>query len=359
MEKNESAVPVVSSFNEWDPLEEVVVGVVEGAAVPEWHIKLEATMPEHAWDFFKEYGGQPFPEEMIEGAVKDLNALVAILKREGVVVKRPEQIDFAKPYKTLDWESVGGLYAAMPRDILMVIGDTIVEAPMAWRSRYFEVFAYRKLIIDYFKRGARWLPAPKPRMADDLYDYEYQHPQQGEVRHVITNVEPTFDAADFMRFGKDIFVQKSNVTNDLGIEWVRRQIDPEYTVHELTLDDDHAMHIDASIIPLAPGKLLINPERAHTLPPIFNSWEKLPAPSPCGPNSPMLCFSSPWLSMNVLSLDEKRVIVEAHETTLIDALKGWGFDPIPCPFRNFYSFGGSIHCATLDVRRRGTLQSYF
>jgi len=122
---------------------------------------------------------------------------------------------------------------------------------MAWRSRYFEIYAYRKLIIEYFNEGARWLSAPKPRMADDLYDYNYTSPKPGEVRSVITNVEPTFDAADFMRFGKDIFVQQSNVTNALGIEWVRRQIGPEYTVHEILLDDSHPMHIDASISPLA------------------------------------------------------------------------------------------------------------
>mgnify|MGYP003298904831 CR=1 FL=1 len=38
--------------------------------------------------------------------------------------------------------------------------------------------------------------------------------------------------------------------------------------------------------------------------------------------------------------------------------KNWGFTPIPCSFRNFNSFGGSFHCATLDVRRRGKLESY-
>ena len=29
------------------------------------------------------------------------------------------------------------------------------------------------------------------------------------------------------------------------------------------------------------------------------------------------------------------------------------------PFRNNYKYGGSFHCATVDIRRRGTLQSYF
>ena len=58
----------------------------------------------------------------------------------------------------------------MPRDILMVVGDEIIEAPMAWRSRFFEYRAYRPLLKEYFKRGAKWTTAPKPLMSDDLYD---------------------------------------------------------------------------------------------------------------------------------------------------------------------------------------------
>lgn len=63
-----------------------------------------------------------------------------------------------------------GMYAAMPRDILMVVGNEIIEAPMAWRSRFFEYRAYRPLIKEYFRKGAKWTTAPKPTMANELYD---------------------------------------------------------------------------------------------------------------------------------------------------------------------------------------------
>jgi glycine amidinotransferase len=52
-------------------------------------------------------------------------------------------------------------------------------------------------------------------------------------------------------------------------------------------------------------------------------------------------------------------VVEAEETTTYDAFKSWGFKPIKVPFRNFMPFGGSFHCATCDIRRKGELQSYF
>jgi glycine amidinotransferase len=69
-------------------------------------------------------------------------------------------------------------------------------------------------------------------------------------------------------------------------------------------------------------------------------------------------MTSKWINMNMLSLDEERVVVEKDDAPMIAALKSWGFKPIPVAFRNFNSFGGSFHCATADVRRRGTLRSY-
>lgn len=351
----------VWSCNEWDPLEEVIIGVVEGATVPEWSPAVEATTPEHAKWFFLEYGGKPFPDKMIEKASQELNGLALVCKDLGITVRRPNIIDFTKEYETPWWKS-RGLYAAMPRDVFLVVGNTIIEAPMAWRSRYFESFAYHDLMNEYFASGGRWLAAPKSSMANGFYNKWYQPNKplvHDEKQFVITNNEIAFDAADFTRCGKDLFVQKSNVTNMIGIEWVRRHIDPEFQVHVVEFDDMHPMHIDTTIVPLAPGKLLINPSWVRNIPPIFDSWDILPAPEPVKPFDSGLYFSSDWLTMNILSIDEKRIIVEEQEIPLINALKGWGFEPIPIPFRNFYPFGGSVHCATLDVRRRGSLESYF
>ena len=74
---------------------------------------------------------------------------------------------------------VAGLYAAMPRDILLVVGNEIIEAPMAWRSRFFEYRAYRPLMKEYFNKGAKWTTAPKPTMADELYDQVRPECNQG------------------------------------------------------------------------------------------------------------------------------------------------------------------------------------
>ena len=62
----------------------------------------------------------------------------------------------------------------MPRDILLVVGNEIIETPMSWRSRFFEYRAYRPLIKEYFKQGARWTTAPKGQMSDELYNEDYE-----------------------------------------------------------------------------------------------------------------------------------------------------------------------------------------
>jgi glycine amidinotransferase len=117
-------------------------------------------------------------------------------------------------------------------------------------------------------------------------------------------------------------------------------------------------------LPLGPGKILINPEYIDVdrLPAILKKWDILVAPEPDPIADRMLKITSlcgKWLNMNVLMVDEKRVIVDPHHTGIMRAMEKWGFEPIPCEFLHFAAFGGAFHCATLDIRRRGTLESYF
>ena len=54
-----------------------------------------------------------------------------------------------------------GYYNYCPRDILLVIGDQIIETPNVIRSRAQETFSYRALLMDYMKSGAKWYSAPR------------------------------------------------------------------------------------------------------------------------------------------------------------------------------------------------------
>jgi len=354
-------VSPVESYTEWDQLEEVIVGAIDGAAVPDWNEPaVRATMPRRHAKFFQRNAGRPFPEEFVNLARQELDAFASLLTELGVTVVRPSAADHGRPFTTPNWRSRGGLYSAMPRDSLLVVGETIIEAPMAWRSRYFEVDAYRDLLIGYFSRGAKWISAPRPRLLDASYDDNFDPETPCESgRYVTREHEPTFDAADFIRCGRDIFAQRSHVTNMLGIDWVARTIGSEYTVHVIEVNDSAPMHIDASFMPLAPGKLLLNPKRVKTIPKIFDSWDVRFAPAPTVPDDHVLYMSSAWISMNIFMVNEKQVVAESQEQPLIELLDDWGFEVLPVDFRNTMRFGGSFHCVTCDLRRSGELRSYF
>jgi len=85
-----SSHPVVNAHSEWDPLEEVIVGIVEGAMIPPWDVIMEATLDKkELWDFYREFGGTPWPKELIHAGKKDLDEFVHILEAGGVTVRRP------------------------------------------------------------------------------------------------------------------------------------------------------------------------------------------------------------------------------------------------------------------------------
>ncbi|RJQ80610.1 amidinotransferase [Amycolatopsis panacis] len=348
----------VSTYTEWDPLEEVIVGTMRGAAVPQWDVAVESCVPASARELFTRSAGQPWPRAHAEAAEAELDAFAGFLTSRGIVVTRPDPVDHTRSFSTPRWSSPGGLYSAMPRDLLLVVGDMIIESPMAWRSRYFEADAYHRLLTDYFRRGARWIAAPRPLLDDDTFDAGFDRETPFATgSYATTEVEPTFDAADFTRCGTDLFAQRSHVTNRLGIEWVARHLDPEYTVHIVETIDPYPMHIDASFVPLAPGKLLLNRNKVKDVPSVLDAWDVRVAPEPAVPDDFELYMSSPTVGMNVLMLSETQVVVEAQETALADMLDGWGFDILPIPFRNVMRFGGCFHCVTADVRRRGELRS--
>jgi glycine amidinotransferase len=354
----------VNSHNEWDPLEEVIVGRLEGATIPSAHPIVAASVPRRARSAWAFTMGFRYPGFLLDAAQEELDGLLSLLAKLGIGVRQPDPVDHHRSFATPEWSSRG--YSGMfPRDGLLAIGDEIIEAPMAWPSRYFETHAYRRILMDYFRRGARWCAAPKPQLTDALYRSDAADEESDEgPSTILTEFEPVFDAANFVRCGRDLFVMRNSLVNAFGIAWLQRHLGDGYRIHEIASRNRTAMHIDTAFMPLAPGKVLVNPEYVDVdkLPPLLKSWDILIAPEP-EPIEDMLTrlvtMNDRWLSINILMIDTRRVIVDPHYVGLMRAFEAWGFEPVPCPFLHYAALGGSFHCATLDVRRRGALESYF
>ena len=108
------------------------------------------------------------------------------------------------------------------------------------------------------------------------------------------------------------------VTNNLGIEWMRRHLGKQgYRVHKLSFDDPNPMHLDATFNIIGLGLVLSNPDRpCHQIDMFYKAgWTVIKPPTPLIPDTHPLWMSSKWLSMNVLMLDPKRVVVDKNEKT--------------------------------------------
>lgn len=352
----------VFSCNEWDMLEEIIVGSVKNGVQMAYEPALAPFYPVQKRGF----QGRKINQYDIDCAEDQLNTLAAILTENGVVVRRPDEMNYNLPIITPDFSLTYQNSSACPRDVLLILGDEIIEAPMAQRARYFEYRAYRKLVKEYFKHGAKWTAAPKPFMSNELYTENY-NPDDGDFdetfHNSLTEFEPCFDAATFVRCGKDVFYQPDAVTNEFGAHWLERHLGGKFRFHKITFKDAHPEHLDTTLVPIGPGTVLINPERPCTNGALElfyeNGWEVLEAPP--SPRSPLGYTPevSNWISMNVLCLDPRTVIVEESEVEMIDFMQRLEYRVITCPFEKVYGFGGGFHCCTVDIRRKGKLESYF
>jgi len=345
----------VWSCNEWDPLEEVIVGNPLGARFPTADPSTQ--LAEFPGRPLGEIPQGPFPQQVIEETEEDLNAFVAVLEEAGVTVKRPDTWPHETKFSTVHWESAG-YYNYCPRDIMLVIGDHIIETPNVIRSRAQESLSYRAMMVDYLKSGAKWYSAPKPMLLDSLFDVD-------QARPTPRNDEPAFDAANVLRLGKDLIYLVSGTGNELGGQWLQTILGDDFRVHFLK-DVYYGSHIDSTFVALRPGLMLANPGRINdeTLPEILKQWDVIYSPpmeSTGSYDAEYLSKSigSKWIDMNLFSINPNLVVVDRDQTALIKLLEKQGLDVVPHKLRHSKMLGGGYHCVTLDVRRKGLLESYF
>jgi glycine amidinotransferase len=174
-----------------------------------------------------------------------------------------------------------------------------------------------------------------------------------------------FDAADVLRFGKDLFVQLSSATNAAGISWLRRHFEPRgFRIHEVRFDQPYLpLHVDGPIMAPRPGLLMQCPTAMPLDPKLHelfrkNDWEIVIAGEPTRTKGHNIDWDTRVLVYNVFSLDPKTICVEAAETRYMDQLDELGLEVIPVDFYDVAPFGGGLHCGTVDIYREGECEDY-
>ena len=70
-------------------------------------------------------------------------------------------------------------------------------------------------------------------------------------------------------------------------------------------------------------------------------------------------IASPWVGMNILSLDPNTVLIDNRQENLIKVLNKYKIETIPVQMRHMLTQSGGLHCTTLDTVRDSKLESYF
>lgn len=353
----------VSSSDEWSPLREVIVGTP-------YHLDYHEDM---SFKLFFHRNLTPYRTEgparratanrlfrnvrpgnqLRDECLEDLDGLIGVLREYGAIVRRPSVLTTVPEVRTPHWTAPMG-HALMPRDLFLVIGDEIIETSPAVRARYFEADLYKELLTGYFNAGARWTLVPRSRLLDRNFDFSdaLRHGYDGDLPPD-PFYELMFDGAQVIRFGRDLVFNVSTENHRMGARWLARHLDRRCRVHVVEITDNH---IDASIVPLRPGTVLLHESvDPADLPAPLQKWDRiryqwLDQPLEVEEDGlPLLASQS--VGMNVLSLDEQHVIVQDIQLPLIRDLEKHGFTPVPVRWRRGRSLGGGFHCVTLDIRR--------
>ncbi|MFE2669230.1 glycine amidinotransferase [Streptomyces mirabilis] len=377
----------LNSYDDFTPLSEIIVGSAEnyvghdrdltfelffheaiGGYRSDWaypHLAAGGTEQAETWKI-----GQRYTEELHE----DVENLAATLTSLGITVHRPLPLpENAKPIAGLGWQAAP-TPALNVRDNTLVLGDEIIETAPAIRSRYLETRLLTPVFRHYADAGARWSTMPRPTLTDASFDLSYARDTAttlGGPTEPITDPQPNpydvgiemmLDGAQVLRLGQDLIVNIAQDNHRLGADWLQRQVAGRFRIHRVHRMADN--HIDSMLLALKPGVFLArHAGLREMLPDAFRTWTFIVPPEPDPGSFPTyadvdLVLTSPYIDINVLSLDEQQVLVNADCTGLIKTLETEGFTVIPVRHRHRRLFGGGFHCFTLDTHRAGGLVDY-
>ena len=317
--------------NEWDPLKKVIVGTASGARIPEMDKSLRCVNYADVQDVSTIKTG-PYPQIVIDEANEDLETFCDFLRGEGAEVLRPHQ--------TTEVE----YYDYCPRDIVLVHGNDAIATPMPIHARHKNYLN----LVDHFPK----LQAVFKSKHSELYNTRCV----GDPNVLALNeVSPSFDAANIIRANDDLLYLVSNSGNVAGARYLQDTLTAKPNIHLLQGVYSY-MHIDSTIAFLREGLMLLNPSRIKTLdvlPEPFKSWDHIwcPEPTDIGYYGDY-CNASPWINMNLFSVNPNLVALEENQHNLRKELEKHGIECAMLPIRHQRTLGGGFHCVTLDLERR-------
>ncbi|MCI5058132.1 MAG: hypothetical protein MRY83_18615, partial [Flavobacteriales bacterium] len=258
----------LNSFNEWDPLKEVIVGSAKNYISHDRDLSFDIFFHENLfrsdWAYPRLYNiknsqtssrNWSIKQRYVEELNEDVENLAETLRNLGIKVLRPIELPFnAQPIRGFDWEAVP-VPPLNVRDNTLILGDEIIETPPAIRSRYLETRLLAKLFRQYFESGARWTTMPRPSLTDCSFDLSYARATESTLGGPTEPIEDPIpspydigyemilDGAQVIRLGKDLVVNIANENHKLAVDWLERHVRDRFRLHRVYKMSDN--HIDS------------------------------------------------------------------------------------------------------------------
>lgn len=374
----------LNSHDDWSPLQEVIVGSARNYSSHDREVTFDTFYHENlyrsdwAYPRVNTTGSKQrrhtIADNYIEELNEDVEAFADLLTSLDIRVLRPLNLPEEIPViQTFGWDAPP-TPALNIRDNTLILGNEIIETPPAIRSRYLETRLLSKHFMHYFRHGARWTTMPRPLLTDMSFDLSYVNDISttlgGPTEPIYhqnkssfdVGLEMMLDGAQCLRLGEDIVVNIAHQNHALAVDWLELHLGSRYRLHRVYRMSDN--HIDSMILALRPGVFLARHAGVRDLmPEVFRKWRYIIPPEPAPDSFPVyqqndLILTSPYIDLNVFSIDEQRVVVNESCLGLIQLLDKEGFTTIPVRHRHRRLFGGGFHCFTLDTIRKSEMADY-
>lgn len=383
----------VNFFADFHPLKEIILGSVDHQLEPD-----------------------PFLAKIWQEVEEDFSAVQASLEDRGVKVKRAKTIANLSNSEISFNEHTVSERASFPlaiRDFYMVAGNDILLTYGSYANRYFEDWHLYELFMEYYLQGAGFESMPKPpsfnhpeylnrrskgcdfkieTREDQIINQVYKNKTLAEARNMSLKYNQRFML--YRTYLKDFLVFHSAGVAHLGDTLIRTRCGSELGCRwfdswaerkgfKVRVWDWAQGHIDGQISFLRPGLYLADKnihEGIKANDPELAKWDAIVVDN-SSMDSQLQTMDdivqyrnfdqySSWLNewtgmdqnfsfdINLLSLDEKTVMVPEINSPVLEELDKRNINVVQVPWRHRYFIKNGLHCCSLETNRLGSIESY-
>lgn len=352
-------------WTEWDPLEEIIVGVCPPETYYDNAITDERSIP--------------LLHQILKETREDLDNLSTMLEQLGVVVKRPNLLPFERNINIAGFTSKNPVAPIVPRDQYLVYGNKIIQTYTSMPDRYLESLAYYDIFCDMFKNGMEWVSMPPPVLMDFPENTGWYSDPLTRYSVTLKN-KVLWHAATMFKCGDALLTNNYGPGNSLGLFWMGkvlpgvRILDNKYTKQNNFGHIDHGFFMTDDDTVFAQSREWLPPRLAKKKDIIFlEEQTKITDYFPYvdsmkNETGGKLSYDylNKWMSewkgyeqqvafdFNVLVVDSKNVFISNEQPLMQEALDKRGITTHVAPIRHNIFWDGGIHCLTLDTKRKGS-----